>query len=731
MKPEQTQGGGIAGGTFIGAPNVNTASPLSALAESLGVAGQTVTRGLTQGFLDNIETRKKEALDAAAVFEQTTAGYTAEQLGAEIESEPMAAKFKANPYLLPAINVYRGRRTADDLALRMAEEGVDSGDAEAVKAFYQNNAPDLADPFFARGFNEQNARLQAQFNQQQLKDAFAEAEADAVAGAAQLWKETFETTLDPAAATEAVRGSVFGKTIDGKKLAAIQIDIAGSLAVEGNVEAFEALVDRKRGDAPALSEDAIYARDVAVLRSQAMTERTQQTQGLRNAAMTSALKMVNRGVSEAALRASPEWEAMADFRQEEGAMSQEQKQIINALESRREQIARENAQRAITLEFDGAINRATEAAAALLEQGNGYKITDAYITDANGNKVKRVPASTLVTNAINFLRAGALGTEPFSLQGEDAKKYRAYTDGLTRSGYHDPQLKRAISGMASSLTVEGIQENPESAVQALNIWRNMGESARRTYAPEGPPRTILEVADKMLGDNPRMAPEAALRRAVTLANSPVTVAPKATTVKNSVNQIRLTDPEGSRSWFGFGPPKKFAPDKVQLQEFVTDRMNERMAFGMSEEDAADATAKEASEMFVAFNGVAVRLPEKPLKSGASPSPEAWARDLKTFADGLAASAEVPADEIKLVWLKDNTYSVVRQPPEEEELPQSMGYVDASAIYADALSSPTPSSDRADNPKSFKERATDKYNRKGAAGRVTEGFPEPSPSEIPY
>lgn len=735
MKPEQTQGGGFAGGTFIGAPNENTTSPLTALSESLGIAGQQVTKGMTSGFLTNIENRKKEALDVAAVFEQTTAGYTAEQLGAEIESEPMAAKFKANPYLLPAINVYRGRKTADGLALQAAEAGVQAGDAEGMSAFYQQNAPDLNDPFFARGFNEQNSRIQAQFSQQQLKDAFASAEQDAVAGAAQLWKDTFEQSLDPGAATLAVRDSIFGKSIDGKQIAAIQVDIAGSLAVEGNVEAFEALVDKKRGDAPSLAEDAIYAKDIAVLRSQALTERAQATQGLRNAAMTSALKLVNRGVTEASLRGSDEWNAMAEFRQEEGSMSQEQKQIINALESRREQIKRENAQRAIAAEFNGNIDRATAAAAALMQQGAGYKIGDVTFTDATTGKTKSLSAASLVSGAITFLRQEALGENPFSLQGEDAKKYRAYTDGLTQSGYADPQLTRALAGMSSNLTVEGIVENPESAVQALTIFRNMGEAARSKHSPKGPSRTILEIADKMLGDNPRMAPEVALQRAVTMANSPVSIQPRSGTVKDAIKEVKLTDPQGTRTWFGFGEPKKFSPDRVQMQDFVTDRINERIAFGMSEEDAADATAKEASEMFVAVNGMAVRLPEKPLASGASPGPEQWAREVSAYTDALAASSSIPAEEIQFVWLKDNTYSVIRKSTTGSALPESLGYVDAAEVSLNATKAPPaeakPGQKPPKTPKTPEENLAAQRKGKTAADRITAGFPQPGPEEITY
>lgn len=262
MKPEQIRGGGFAGGTFTGAPNVDISSPLRDLSKSLGIATEGITKSLAADYLKGIDDKKKIALDEAEIFEQTTAGYTSEKLRAEIESEPMLAKFKENPYLLPAINVYRGRKQADELALQMVEAGVDTGDADGVRAFYEQNAPDLNDPFFARGFNEQNARLQAQFSQQQLAEAMKQATTDRVQATATVWRDVFFSSGgDATAAYDAVMQTPFGKSVEPGELTRIQMEFAQQLAVEGNVDMLSKLATSKRGTAPTLSEDVNTAAD--------------------------------------------------------------------------------------------------------------------------------------------------------------------------------------------------------------------------------------------------------------------------------------------------------------------------------------------------------------------------------------------------------------------------------------------------------------------------------------
>lgn len=693
MKPEQTQGGGFGGGTFIGAPNVDTTSPLTALSESLGVVSRNISEGLTSNFLANIENKKQEALDAAAVYEQTTAGYTAEQLGVDLQSEPMAAKFKANPYLLPAIEVYRGRKTADALALQAAESGIEAGDSEGMAAFYQANAPKLDDPFFARGFNEQNARLQAQFSQQALSKAFDAAEADALAGAGQLYMDAFELTGDPAAAAKAVRESIFGKSIDGKELSGFAVGLARKLAIEGNVEAFEALVDSPRDGIGPLSKDALYLDDIAAFREQAKTQRNQATQHLRTAAFTSIAKMIDEdGITEAALLASPEFQAMADFDQAEGGMSQEQSRAVMRLRDRNEANRREAAQQRMQDNFAAQQQAAIEAAIGNFNAGQGYKVGDVVITDEETGSTKKITGSALSQMAVDALRTVSLGADPFSLTGEDAKRYRPYFDKIVKSGHVDTKLKRALDGMSSSLTIEGLAEDPASAVQALTIYRNMSEDARLNHAPTGPARTILANAEYMLQHNPRLDPELALKRAVTMSKSPVILQDNYNVITKAAKKVELANPLGGKEFFFFGPGKVNAPVN-QVREYVTFRANEHIANGMPVDAAADAAAKEASSAFVMVNGAAVRLPEKPLASGMSPGPEEWAKQVDALAKSVAAEGGFDASEVQVIHISDNNYSVVRQPKGKDSIPEFIDNVDAASIFlarvADAAKEPPP------------------------------------------
>lgn len=682
MKPEMTQGGGFAGGVFTGPAARPQGNALFDLAEAIGAGGRALVGGLVDDHGQRIETLKLDASKEAEIFEQTTAGYTSEMLNAELESEPMAQRFKENPYLLPAINVYRGRKLADELGLRMVEEGIDTGDAESVRAWYQTNAPNLDDPFFARGFNEQNARLQAQFNQQQLKEALQKAEDDRIAGAGEIWREVFFATGDVNAAKAAVDESVFGKSLSGRELAGIQFEFAKQLAVEGNLEMLDALVFTRRGDAPSLAEDARYAGDVATLLDQARLKRTQDEAGFRNANQIALRERINAGISRAALEGSKEFAALARPGQKEGAYSQEQYEVLAAHLVKQESLREEYKRLEAVTRMEAAIAGAEARAASLLEAGAGYMIEDFEYVDPVTGKGKKVSASALRNGSINFLRSQALGPEPFSLQGEDAKRYRLYTDALSASGETDDRLKRALAGMASSLTPEGLADNPEAAIQAYTIFSNLSPGSRSRYVPNARTRAILENTSSIIGDNPRIEPLVALRRATAVADSPIRLGPASVPVKNVIEDIRLVDPQGERSFFGIaGPRKKFAPDSAQLREFVSSRMTEYRTFGMTDEAASEAAAREAADMFVAVNGVAVRLPEKPMASGIAPGPEQWARDVLQFVDNFASASDIPSEELRVIWNNENNYSVVRQVEGAE--PELMGYVSAADIHIDA------------------------------------------------
>lgn len=666
MRPEQTQGGGFAGGVFTGPGAAPPRSSLFELAEALGTAGQQVVGGLVDDFGQRIETNKKAALDEAAVFEQTTAGYTSEMLGAELESEPMLAKFKANPYLMPAINVYRGRKLADELGLKMVQEGVNTGDAEAVQAFYQNNAPDLSDPFYARGFNEQNARLQAQFSQQQLKDAAIKAEEDAVAGAGGIWQQTFMETGDVNAAKAALDGSVFATAIDGKKLSAIQYEVAQQLAQEGNVELFNALVDTQRGDAPALAQTVGMRGDIALLRERVKQKRNQDMDGARNAATASLTARVNKGANWPSIESSPEYQMLATEGQKPGEMSNEQLSIWRAHDAKVQHEIRlteiNNANERLAAQIEGQYLVAAE----MFNAGNAWGLEGFTATDPDTGRTETLSASKLREGTIKLLRTANLGENPYSLKGDDARRYGTYTSMLAMNNQHDPQLKAAINGMATSLSVEGLSENPEGALQAFEIYRNLGEDVRDQYVPEGRARTVLTSMVNELDRNPTLDPLVAARKAVTLAANPVRISRDSRSLGLAAATVKIPDARAPKRLFG--GTEKFTPDKRQYLDFMQERASEYMSYGMSEPDAAEASRKDVENMFVGVNGVAVRAPEYPAGRGSTaaiPTAKEWGKVVYDWLDLYSQGSKIPAEELRVTWITGNTYSLGRVTTDED------------------------------------------------------------------
>ena len=651
MKPEQIRGGGFAGGTFIGAPNENTSSPLRDLARSLGVATEGITKSLAADYLKGIDDKKKIALDEAEVFEQTTAGYTSEKLRAEIESEPMLAKFKENPYLLPAINVYRGRKQADELALQMVEAGIDTGDADGVRAFYEQNAPDLNDPFFARGFNEQNARLQAQFNQQQLKDAITTAEQDRIGGISTVWVEAFQASGgDPAAATAAVKASAFGKSVKGQELTGIQMQYAEKLSVEGKLDELTKLLTSPRDGAPPLTEDINTAADSARFLAQARERATVATAGARRATQQELYDLIDRGASRAALRSSPQFMSLATPGQAEGALSQEQEEVLNRHRARSEQLRQEAERRELAVLVEERTNQAIADAANKFSTGNVFDITDVSITNPVTGAKRTLTASSMVQTVVDGLRSTTLGDQPFALEGPEAQqRYSAYFGLLSKNGTTDARAKKALAAMTSDVSLAGIQADPASASQALLMWRSMDANARKLHSPGGQQEAVLKMAASYLSDNPRMAPEAALMKAATRLESP---APKvdlfSASTKKAAKAVQLVDPSGAKEWFGLGKRKGFDPDDRQIQAFVQDRINEGLANRMTLEEATEFATAEAQTMFVAVNGAAVMLPERPDPRGVIPNPEAWAKDVGAVLGAASVAEGLPSDRLKIV-----------------------------------------------------------------------------------
>lgn len=687
MKPEPIRGGGFAGGTFIGAPNVDISSPLRDLAKSIGIAGDSMTKTLIAKNLKGIEDKQKLALDEAAIFEQTTAGYTSEKLNAEIESEPMLAKFKENPYLLPAINVYRGRKQADEMALTMVQAGIDVGDPDGVRQFYEENAPDLKDPFYARGFNEQNARLQAQFSQRQLQDAINQVETEAIEASSTLFADEFARTGDIGATTAALRASPFGAKLTPKQLNDIQLELATRYALDGDVAKFDALTTGKRGDAPSLLDSPQTAVDVRRLRSQAENVAHEKTSGQRRAAMDTLENEINSGrLTSNALLNDPRYLSLAAPGQGPGEMSSAQKQVKDQYDAAQIRFA-EKAERArAAREMQNQIDEITRSAANQMAAGNGYLVEDVKIANPVTGAIKTITAAMQTEFAISGARKQLLGDSPMSYREADApQRYKEYFGYLAKNAKEDPLVTRAFGAMTSNLSVETLKEDPTSAVQALTMWRSMSDHQQGRYSKDERTSRIMEMAANYIGDNPLMQPEVALSKAAARADSGIRpVRSDSKLVNNILTGLTITDPSGAKSWFGFGSRKDATPDKGQVAGFVADRTSEALQFGMTEAEASESVQKQVAAMFVTVNGAAVRLPQEPNKKGIIQSPEDWAKDVSVFIGGIAASEGVPSAELYMVsdGVSGDRYTLFRRQKAEdgeEATPTLLGSYRASDI----------------------------------------------------
>ena len=688
MKPEPIRGGGFAGGTFIGAPNVDISSPLRDLAKSIGIAGDSMTKTLIAKNLKGIEDKQKLALDEAAIFEQTTAGYTSEKLNAEIESEPMLAKFKENPYLLPAINVYRGRKQADDLALQMVKSGVDVADPDGVRAFYEENAPDLKDPFYARGFNEQNARLQAQFSQRQLQDAINQVETETIEASSTLFADEFARTGDIGATTAALRASPFGAKLNPKQLNDIQLELATRLALDGNLTSFDALTTGKRGDAPSMFDSPQTAVDVRRLRAQAENVAHEKTSGQRRAAMDTLETEINAGrLTSNALLNDPRYLSLADPGQAPGEMSTAQKAVKDQYDAAQIRLADEAARARQSREMQEMLDEVRMNAANKMANGQGWTIADVLLPLAGGG-TKRVTAAQQVEFAIDANRQSILGKDGLTYRAEDApQKFKQYFSVLAKSNQEDPLVKRAFGAMTADLNIDALKEDPTSAVQALTMWRSMSDHQQSRYSTDKRTSNVMEMASNYLKDNPLMKPEVAMMKAAVRADSGVRpMRGDAKALNTAFSKVTLPDPSGAKSWFG--GRKDVVPDSLQVKAFFDDTVNEGRQFGLTDEEAFARATQQTGAMFVQVNGAAVRLPQTPSKSGLIQSPEDWAKDVGTFIAGVAGAEGIPNEELFLVHngLDTDSYNLYRKRPSEDgapTVPVIVGSYRASDIGATA------------------------------------------------
>ena len=280
------QAGGFAGGTYV-RPAAPEESQLTQLGNALAGVSQGVNSAIYQRE-DNLnrkaqqqaqeiaeEQRRKNAQDAllqdeaekkAQVVRAKMQGMTEQALSDYMVSEEMQAEVRDNPYLLPAINKYRGQRAAQGI-WQAASEQVDVMDDEQWTEFLANNTPeDVNDEAFAAGFNGYMAGVENQRTQSQVASNTTRLKAERVEMASAAFTESVLQGSDFSADLETLYADPVFNGMSPAERTEVQRNGAIALAESGRMEDLKAFLETPRGSAPSLmkADPALAARLIDV-----------------------------------------------------------------------------------------------------------------------------------------------------------------------------------------------------------------------------------------------------------------------------------------------------------------------------------------------------------------------------------------------------------------------------------------------------------------------------------
>lgn len=263
--PEAIQRGGFQGGVHVQAEQAPQGNSLIELAQSLSSLTGAVSRAggqMVQQRADRLREIAPEEM--TQVVEGELAGYNAQQIGEALETEPMLARFRENPYLLPLLRRHQGRTAAQEWSQRMAEE-VDVRDPNAVQAWMEENTPELGDDrFVSAGFNEEAQRWRNQIGQLQLQEIVSDAKAARIDAYATDFRRMVEEHGAEAAFAGA-RENQSALEVSGPEASQAQLRVARAFAEAGDRETARAILETRRGDAPSLLQSGQYGADAEAL----------------------------------------------------------------------------------------------------------------------------------------------------------------------------------------------------------------------------------------------------------------------------------------------------------------------------------------------------------------------------------------------------------------------------------------------------------------------------------
>jgi hypothetical protein len=669
--PEAIQRGGFTGGVSAGAappPQGNSLLDLAnGLANFTGAFNRTsaqVMRNEEQNKrvatdLNELETKKQRdeaAQESETMIATTLAGYNSNQIGEAIESEPLARQFKQNPYILPAIQIHRGRVAADESVQAMVSAGVDVRDAEAFNGWLRDNAPQSSDPFLAQGFNEQMQRNQAQFAQMQLKDTLEKADYDRVQAAGREFKTALQDTSDSHLTAEqrvsvAFQALASAPGLKGHEATDIQLSELREAAGSGDLEMASALAKTKRGEAPALLDDANVSAQAATYLKQAETR-------------FDLYQKVDAGISLPGLRAEP---GMALLKKED---PEKYGQVLNRWQETTQQAANQAKAAGLKSIRQAYRTDAAKQASDFILQGKGEFIQDVDVDLPDGS-VFTVSGETAKQHGLEIARDRVFPNGILAVPDDHMENFREYTRKVADSHMKDPQLAGYLEGVAAYLTPEGIVGNENDVAYGYKVYKHMDPAVAATYFTDPKSRAVFQKMDELTQRNPSLTADQAAIRAVTQVFSSAPKLPVNKTIKVPADAITIKDPLNSHDkMFGlFGQAANIVtPDRERARAFLADRASEYMAQGMTDTTSIAKATEDFSTEHTVVNGSVVQLPPAP-SEGPTKGRETPAKFAQAATDALKAVAKADGtDDIKGYQLSNVSGEVylIRKPNGDQD-----------------------------------------------------------------
>lgn len=273
VRPEGIRSGGFSGGASAGATRPvqgNTLNELARGLESLSGTGRQYARNKFSMEQDAaLASQKKEQEDAelqAELFKQDLQGLTATEIQNAINTDPRFQE--ASPFVLPILQNFQGYQQAQEDYARFVGENPLADDPSAFREWLQENGAQSDNAFAARGYNNEIARFESQFESTargRLADKVVDDAKTVALGNFALARQegaTVEEALSLTMDLWSNKDSGFG--LPRKGFNQIKMDLATMASNMGDVELFDEIVNAPGSDGvPGLAVNPNFMADVS------------------------------------------------------------------------------------------------------------------------------------------------------------------------------------------------------------------------------------------------------------------------------------------------------------------------------------------------------------------------------------------------------------------------------------------------------------------------------------